>query len=62
MSTAALIGLFFLLLAAIFVGLTFRDRIVNGPAATPAGETWSRIAVIFAIVGVLVLLQSWVLR
>ncbi len=50
--SASHIGLLFIGLAVVFLGLSTRDYLRAGPKMTPARRTWLRIGVIFAIVGV----------
>jgi hypothetical protein len=46
------IGLLFLALALLFLGLAVRDHLRAQPRSPLARRTWIRVAIIFAIVGV----------
>jgi hypothetical protein len=48
----ALIGLFFIVLGVIFLGLATRDSVKNRGSATPARKAWLRVGLIFSAVGV----------
>jgi hypothetical protein len=58
MFTGAQIGLLFIALALLFSGLSFRDYLWTGGNTTPARRAWLRIAMIFAIVGILLFVQQ----
>ena len=53
-----LIGLFFLVLGGIFLGLAIRESSRNRGSATPAQKAWLRIGLIFIAVGVFWLLNA----
>jgi len=52
MGPAAIVGLLFLALAAVFLIAAVRHGIRPEDGRSPAGKTWLRIAVIFGLVGV----------
>jgi hypothetical protein len=47
-----LLGLFFVALGVVFLGLALRDSVKNRGSATPARRAWLRVGIIFAAVGV----------
>lgn len=51
MALSARIGLLFLALSVIFLAATWRDSIRTKGRSSPRRRTWSRVAVIFAIIG-----------
>lgn len=51
MNTGVLIGVFFLVLAAIYGGAARRDYVVAQHQRTPAGRARFRIAISFAVAG-----------
>jgi hypothetical protein len=53
MLTGPQVGILFLILSVLFFGLSLRDYIRSKGQQTPARKAWLRVAVIFAIVGVL---------
>jgi hypothetical protein len=50
-------ALIFGVLAVVFAALALRDRVRFGPAMTPSRKAWLRVAVIFAIVTIVIVLQ-----
>lgn len=46
------LGIVFVALAAIFVGLALRDYLKSEGKLTPGRKTWLRIAFIFSCVGI----------
>jgi hypothetical protein len=48
----AFIGLFFVVLGVVFVGLAVRDAVKNRGSATPGRKAWLRVGLIFTAVGV----------
>ena len=56
MSITLIIGVFFLVLAAIFAFAARGDYLAASSQWTPAGKTRRRISIIFAIVGVSLIL------
>lgn len=46
------LGIVFVALAVIFIGLALRDYLKSEDKLTPARKTWLRIAFIFASVGI----------
>lgn len=51
MKIPAIIGVFFLVLAAVFGLATLRSFLVTQGQGLPANKSWTRIAIIFALVG-----------
>jgi len=58
MLTGAQIGILFMVLALLFFGLSFSDYLRSAGKKTPARRAWLRVAVVFAIVGVLLYLAN----
>ena len=50
--TAPAIGVLFISLGAIFLGLAVRDYVKKGATSTPARKAWLRIGVLFTGVGI----------
>ena len=53
MPPTAALGLFFVALAVIFVGVTVQNYLQAEGKLTPARQTWLRIAFIFAGIGII---------
>jgi hypothetical protein len=54
------IGPIFIALSVIFLGAAFRNYLQTKGELTPARHTWIRVALIFAAVGIfLVVLRFW---
>jgi hypothetical protein len=53
MHPAAALGLFFVALAVIFVGVTVQNYLQAEGKLTPARQAWLRIAFIFAGIGII---------
>lgn len=51
MKIPAIIGVFFLVLAAVFGFAALKSYLVTKGQGLPANKSWSRIAIIFALVG-----------
>ena len=57
MFTGTQIGLIFIALSLLFFGLSLRDYFKSKGAKTPARRAWLRVAIIFAIIGILLYLR-----
>jgi len=58
MLTGAQIGLLFLFLSLLFGCLSLRDYRKNRGGRSPGRRAWNRVAIIFAIVGIWLLLTN----
>ena len=58
MPIALLVGLVFVALAVIFFGLSFKDYTKAEDQRPLARKAWLRIAVIFAVVGIVLLVTQ----
>jgi hypothetical protein len=53
MLTGPQVGVLFIILSILFFGLSLRDYVRSDRKKTPARRAWLRVAVIFAVIGLL---------